>query len=74
MGLAGGPLRASSATLLLSLRPVGSLAAVLSVVGALGGPLLGLDALDGCPGSLAVGPLGSVGRLRAQGRTGSVMW
>jgi hypothetical protein len=36
-------------------------------VGAVGGPLLGVDPVDGRPGPLAVGPLSSVGRLWAQG-------
>src|SRR4029453_3618509 len=65
--LAGGPLRATPATLLVSLRPVGPLAAHLSVVGAASCPLLGLDALDGRPGPLSSGSLCPVGRLWAQG-------
>ena len=55
--LAGGPLRASSATLLVSSRLAGVLAGRLGIVGAVGDPLLGVDPLDGPTGSLPVGPL-----------------
>jgi hypothetical protein len=64
-GLAGGPLSASSATLLVRSRLV-ALAGGLAVEGAASGALLGLDPLDGGPDPLPVGPLGSVVRFRAE--------
>ena len=47
----------------------------LVVVGAVGGALLGLEAVDGCAGPLPFGPLDSVVRLRAEGpvRVGDVV-
>ena len=61
--LAGGPLGASPATLLVRSR----LAGRLGVTGALGDPLLGLDTLDGRPDSLLVSPLAWVVGLGAKG-------
>jgi hypothetical protein len=46
---------------------VGVLAGRLALVAALGGLLLGVDALDGRPDPLAVGLLSRVGRLGAEG-------
>src|SRR4029453_12027544 len=65
--LAGGPLRAGPATLLLRSRLAGVLAGRLGLVAAVGGPLLGVDSSDGGSGLLPVGSLCSVGRLRAEG-------
>jgi DNA-binding MarR family transcriptional regulator len=45
----------------------GVLAGRLALRDAVGGALIGLDALDDRPGPLAVGPLGSVAGLRAEG-------
>jgi hypothetical protein len=64
--LAGGPLRALPAQLLARSQLAGLFAGQLALVGAVGGPLLSLDTLDGRPGSLPSGPLGSVGRLGAE--------
>jgi hypothetical protein len=55
--LAGGPLWAWPATLLVRSRLAGALAGRLALVGAVGGPLLGVDPGDGRAGSLVVGPL-----------------
>ena len=65
--LAGGPLRASPATLLVRSRLAGALAGRLALVGAVGDALLGVDPLDGRAGPLAVGPLGWVVGLGAKG-------
>jgi len=43
-------------------------------MGAVGGPLLGLDPIDGRAGPLPVGPLSGIVALRAEARSGSVMW
>src|SRR4029450_10610817 len=64
---AGARPPAGPAPLLLRSRLAGVLAGRLALVGAVGGPLLGLDSSDGRPGPLPVGPLGSVGRVRAEG-------
>jgi hypothetical protein len=66
--LAGGPLRAAPVTLLASSRLGSSLAGRPGIAGTgeVGRPLLGLNALDGRAGPLPSGPLGSVGRLRAE--------
>src|SRR5215207_8745141 len=64
--LAGGPLWASPATLVVRSRLVGTLAGRLGVAAAVGGALLGMDPLDGRVGPLAVGPLGRVVRLSAE--------
>jgi hypothetical protein len=64
--LAGGPLRASSATLLVTSRLIDALGGRLGIVGAVGGALLGLDPLDGPTGSLPVGPLSPVVGLGAE--------
>ena len=64
--LAGGPLGAWPATLPVRSRLV-VVAGQLAVVGAVGGALLGLEAVDGCAGPLPFGPLDSVVRLRAEG-------
>jgi hypothetical protein len=55
--LAGGPLRAWPATLLVRSRLAGSLAGRLGVTGAVDSALLGLDPLDDGAGPQAVGPL-----------------
>ena len=55
--LAGGPLRAWPAALLVRSRLGGPLAGRLGVAAAVGGPLLSLDPLDGGTSSLLVGPL-----------------
>jgi hypothetical protein len=65
--LAGGPLWAWPATLLVRPRLIAGLAGELALVGAVGGALLGLEPLDGCAGSLPVGPLAWVARLEAEG-------
>jgi hypothetical protein len=66
--LAGGPLWAWPTTLLMSSRLSWALAGRPAVVGAVGGPLLDLDPLDGGrAGPLPVGPLGRVMRLGAEG-------
>jgi hypothetical protein len=57
MVLAGGPLWAPPATLLMRSRLVGSLAGELALAAAVGGALLGVDPLDGRAGPLPVGPL-----------------
>jgi len=67
VGLTGGPLRASPATLLAKTRLAGALAGRLAVVGAVGGPLLGMNPVDGRAGPLPVGPLGWVMGLGAKG-------
>jgi hypothetical protein len=64
--LAGGPLRASSARLLVRSWLAGALAGRLGIVGAVGGPLLGVDPLDSPTGSLPIGPLSRVARLGAE--------
>jgi hypothetical protein len=64
--LADGPLRAWPATLLVRSRRVGALVGRVGVAGAVGGALLGLDALDGFAGPLPVIPLYSVVRLRPE--------
>jgi hypothetical protein len=68
--LAGGPLRASPATLLARSRLVGALAGGLALVGAVGGALFGLGALDSAAGPLPGGPLSRVMGLRAEGPVG----
>jgi hypothetical protein len=65
--LAGGPLGAWSATLLAGSRLASVLAGGLAVVGPVGGPLLGVEALDGRAGPLPIGPLAWVMRLEAEG-------
>jgi hypothetical protein len=65
--LAGGSLGASLATQVARLRLVGAFAGELTVVGAVGGPLLGADPLDGGAGPLPVGPLAWVMGLGAEG-------
>ena len=55
--LAGGPLRAWPAMLLVSSRLAGALAGRLGVTGTFGDPLLGLDPLDGRTDPVAIGPL-----------------
>jgi hypothetical protein len=67
MVLAGGPLRACPAMLLVRSRRVGALAGPLGVSGAVGGPLLGLDTLDRRADPLPVGPLGWVVGFGAKG-------
>jgi hypothetical protein len=64
--LAGGSLWAAPAPLLAWSRLVTVLAGRLAVVTAIGGPL-GLDALDGRAGALAVGPLDRALRFRPEG-------
>src|SRR5512132_1332 len=66
VGLAGGPLRASPTTLLARTWVAGALADRWALMGGVGSPLLGLDALDGRLDLPPVGPLGSVVRLRAE--------
>jgi hypothetical protein len=53
--------------MLLRSRLAGVLAGRLALLGAVGGPLLGVDSSDGGSGLLPVGLLCSVGRLRAEG-------
>jgi hypothetical protein len=65
--LAGGPLRASPATLLARSRLVGAFAGGLVVPEAVGGALLGVDPLDGGASPLPVGPLDVVVGLGAEG-------
>jgi hypothetical protein len=65
--LAGGPLGSSPATLLVRSRRTGALAGRLGVTGAVGGPLLAVDPVDGGADPLAVGPLGGVVGLGAKG-------
>jgi hypothetical protein len=67
--LAGGPLWAWPATLLVGSRLV-AFAGRLGVTGAVGGVLLGLDPVDGRAGSLSVGPLARVLGLLAQSAVG----
>jgi hypothetical protein len=64
--LTGGPLRAWPTTLLARSRLAGVLAGRLAVAGAVGGPLLGVDPLDGRTDPLSVGPLSRVARLGAE--------
>jgi hypothetical protein len=64
--LTGGPLWASSAMPLAGLRLAGVLAGRLQVAGAVGGSLLGLEALDGRAGPLPIGPLAWAMRLGAK--------
>ena len=73
--LAGGPLRTWPTTLLVRSRPAGAFAGRLGVAAAIGGPLLGLEPLDGRAGALPVGPLREVVGLSAQGpvRIGDVV-
>ena len=66
MVLAGSPLRAPPATLLARSRLVVALAGRLALVGAVGSPLLGLDALDGRADPLPVVPLGWIVGFGAQ--------
>jgi hypothetical protein len=72
--LAGGPLGAPPATLVVRSRLAGALTGRLAFAGAVSGPLLGVDTVDGGAGSLAVGPLGRVLGLRTEGPLGSVIW
>jgi hypothetical protein len=65
--LAGGPLGAWPATLLVRSRLGGGLAGRLGVAAAVGGSLLGLDPFNGRAGVLSVGPLGCVMGLGTQG-------
>jgi hypothetical protein len=65
--LAGGPLRASPATLLVKSGLVGAFARRLVVTEAVGGALLGVDPLDGGASPLPVSPLAEVAGLRAEG-------
>jgi hypothetical protein len=67
--LAGGPLGAWPAALLVGSRLGGALAGRLGVAAAVG-VLLGLDPRDGRAGSLPVGPLAWVMRLGAEGLLG----
>jgi len=64
--VAGGPLGAWPAALLVWSRLGGALAGRLGVTGTVGGALLGTDSVDGRAGPLAVGPLAWVARLRAK--------
>ena len=64
--LAGGPLGAWPATLLVGSRLAGALAGRLGVTGAVGGALLGLDPLDGAAGPLPCGSLVGVVGLGAK--------
>jgi hypothetical protein len=64
--VAGGPLGAWPAALLVWSRLGGALAGRLGVTGTVGGALLGVDSVDGRAGPLAVGPLAWVARLRAK--------
>jgi hypothetical protein len=72
--LSGGasrrPARALPAALLVRSRLACALAGRLGVAAGVGGPLLGLDPLDGRAGSLPVGPLASVVGLGAEGLLG----
>jgi hypothetical protein len=68
--LAGGPLRAWPAALGARSRPTGVLAGRPAVVGAVGGPLLGVGALDGHAGPLPVSSLAGVVGLGAEGPLG----
>src|SRR5688572_912962 len=70
VGLAGGPLGAWPATLLARSRLGSSLAGRPGIAGAVGRPLLGVNALDGRVGPLPSGSLCSVGRLGAEGLLG----
>ena len=67
VGLAGGPLGASPATLLVRWQLAGALAGRLGVTDTFGGPLLGVDSFDGGAGPLSVGPLDGVARVGAEG-------
>jgi hypothetical protein len=73
--LAGGPLWASAATLLVRSRLGGALGGWLGVADTVGSALLAVDSIDGPTGSLAVGPLGQVVGLWAEGpfRVGDVV-
>src|SRR5512132_2763551 len=68
--LAGGPLWAWPATLVVRSRLVGTLAGRLGIAAAVGGALLGMDPLDGAAGPLSVGPLGWVAGLGAESQLG----
>jgi hypothetical protein len=68
--LAGGPLGALPAALVVRLRLVGAFAGRLGVAAAVGGALLAVDPLDGRAGSLPVGPLGGVVGLGAESPVG----
>ena len=70
VGLAGGPLGASPATLLVRWRLAGALAGRLGVTDTFGGPLLGVDSFDGGAGPLPVDPLSGVVGLGAEGPLG----
>jgi hypothetical protein len=64
--LAGGPLRAVPATLLVGSGLVGAFAGRLGGAGGVGGTLLGLDPLDGAAGPLPCDSLGPVPGLAAK--------
>jgi hypothetical protein len=72
--LAGGPLGARPATLLVRSRLVGALAGGLGVAAAVGGALLGMDPLNGHADPLPVGPLGGVMGLGPEGSVGVGVW
>jgi len=64
--LAGCPLGAWPATLLVGSRLGGALSGRLGVTGVVGGALLGVDPLDGAAGSLPCGSLAGVVGLGAE--------
>src|SRR5215207_2010742 len=66
LGLAGGPLGALAAALLVRSRLAGGFAGRLEVAAGVGGALLGLNPLDGRVGSLPVGSLRRVAGLGAE--------
>jgi hypothetical protein len=68
--LAGGPLGAWPAALLVRSRLAGALAGRLGVVAAVSGALPCLDPVDGAADSLPVGPLGQITGLGAEGPVG----
>jgi hypothetical protein len=65
--LAGGPLRAGAATLVAGSRLGGALTGGLGIARADGGPLLGVNPLDGRADPMPDGPLGWVVGLGAKG-------
>ena len=73
--LAGGPLGTWPTALLPRSRLAGVFAGRLALLGAVGGALLAVDALDGRTDPLPVGPLGGVVGLGAEGpvRIGDVV-
>jgi hypothetical protein len=73
--LAGGPLGTWPTALLPRSRLAGVFAGRLALLGAVGGALLAVDALDGRADPLPVGPLGGVVGLGAEGpvRIGDVV-